>query len=170
MNRINGKKSITGALKGITYEDYLNLKATAARVEKADEIINNANKIIADAQSEVADKLASVVYYGIRLDHLKEEFANQKKKNEEKALDELKQNEDERYGYMQVSARVFKELFEKAKEYKVSFQAKKEDEDNSYIIQTPRSEEPYLAAAIADIKKRIQGDSQAPHNAPRLRR
>ena len=88
----------------------------------------------------------------------------------QKALDELKQNEDERYGYMQVSARVFKELFEKAKEHKVSFQAKKEDEDNSYIIQTPRSEEPYLAAAVADIKKRIQGDSQAPRNAPRLRR
>ena len=211
VNRINGKKSITGALKGITYEDYLNLKATAARVEKADEIINNANKIIADAQSEVADKLASVVFYKIRLDHLKEEFADQQKKNEEqsqqseeklssiqaqiselqkqvaeyekqkaalqrdleeyqKALDELKQNEDERYGYMQVSARVFKELFEKAKENKVSFQAKKEDEDNSYIIQTPKSEEPYLAAAVADIKKRIQGDSQAPRNAPRLRR
>ena len=89
----------------------------------------------------------------------------------QKALDELKQNEDERYGYMQVSARVFKELFEKAKEHKVSFQAKKEDEDNSYIIQTPRSEEPYLAAAVADIKKRIQGDSQSPsRNTPRLRR
>ena len=211
VNRINGKKSITGALKGITYEDYLNLKATAARVEKADEIINNANKIIADAQSEVADKLASVIFYKIRLDHLKEEYANQQKKNEEqsqqsekkvssmkaqiselqkqiaeyeqqkaalqrdleeyqKALDELKQNEDERYGYMQVSTRVFKELFEKAKEHKVSFQAKKEDEDNSYIIQTPKSEEPYLAVAVADIKKRIQGDIQTPRNAPRLRR
>ena len=205
-------KAEEGALKGITYEDYLNLKATAARVEKADEIINNANKIIADAQSEVADKLASVILYKIRLDHLKEEYADQQKKNEEqsqqseeklssmkaqiselqnqvaeyekqkialqrdleeyqKALDELKQNEDERYGYMQVSARVFKELFEKAKEHKVSFQAKKEDEDNSYIIQTPRSEEPYLAAAVADIKKRIQGDSQSPsRNTPRLRR
>lgn len=211
VNRINGKKSITGALKGITYEDYLNLKATAARVEKADEIMNNANKIIADAQSEVDDKLSSVVYYGIRLDHLKEELANQQKENErqskkakeklssmqakilelqnqiteyerqktalqknleeyQRTLDELKQNEDERYGYVRVSSQVFKELVKRADEHKVSCQAKKADENGSFIIQTPRSEEPYLAATIADIKKRIQNESQSPHNTPRLRR
>ena len=207
VNRINGKKSITGALKGITYEDYLNLKATAARVEKADEIMNNANKIITDAQAKAAKEFDSVIYYRLRLAHLKEEFEEQQKQNEEQSqkaeiiqtkiselqnqlpeyeykkrvlqreleeyqrtLDELKKNKDERYSYVQVSAQVLKGLVEKAKEHKIPFQAKKVDEDGSFIIQTPKSEMPYLAAAIADIKKRIQGDSQSPRNPPRLRR
>ena len=207
VNRINGKKSITGALKGITYEDYLNLKATAARVEKADEIMNNANKIITDAQAKAAKEFDSVIYYRLRLAHLKEEFEEQQKQNEEqsqkaeiiqakiselqsqlpeyeykkrvlqreleeyqKTLDELTKNQDDRYCYVQVNSQVFKELAEKAKEHKVSCQAKKVDEDGSFIIQTPKSEMPYLAAAIADIKKRIQGDSQSPRNPPRLRR
>ena len=207
VNRINGKKSITGALKGITYEEYLNLKATAARVEKADEIMNNANKIIADAQAKAAKEFDSVIYYRLRLAHLKEEFEEQQKQNEEqsqkaeiiqakiselqsqlpeyehkkrvlqreleeyqKTLDELAKNQDDRYCYVQVNSQVFKELVEKAKEHKVSCQAKKVDEDGSFIIQTPKSEMPYLAAAIADIKKRIQGDSQSPRNPPRLRR
>ena len=207
VNRINGKKSITGALKGITYEEYLNLKATAARVEKADEIMNNANKIIADAQAKAAEEFDNVIYYRLRLDRLKKEFAKQQKQNEEqsqkaeiiqakiselqsqlpeyeykkrvlqreleeyqKTLDELTKNQDDRYCYVQVNSQVFKELAEKAKEHKVSCQAKKVDEDGSFIIQTPKSEMPYLAAAIADIKKRIQGDSQSPRNPPRLRR
>ena len=85
VNRINGKKSITGALKGITYEDYLNLKATAARVEKADEIMNNANKIITDAQAKAAEEFDNVIYYRLRLDRLKKEFAKQKKQNEEQS-------------------------------------------------------------------------------------
>ena len=207
VNRINGKKSITGALKGITYEDYLNLKTTAARVEKADEVMNNANKIIADAQAKAAEEFDNVIYYRLRLDRLKKEFAEQQKQNEEqsqkaeiiqakiselqnqlteyeykkyvlqreleeyqRALDELAKNQDDRYCYVQVNSQVFKELAEKAKEHKVSCQAKKVDEDGSFIIQTPKSEMPYLAAAIADIKKRIQGDSQSPRNPPRLRR
>ena len=207
VNRINGKKSITGALKGITYEDYLNLKATAARVEKADEIMNNANKIIADAQAKAAEEFDNVIYYRLRLDRLKKEFAEQQKQNEEqsqkaeiiqskiselqnqlpeyeykkyvlqreleeyqRALDELTKNQDDRYCYVQVNSQVFKELVENAKEHKIPFQAKKVDEDGSFIIQTPKSEMPYLAAAIADIKKRIQGDSQSPRNPPRLRR
>ena len=207
VNRINGKKSITGALKGITYEEYLNLKATAARVEKADEIMNNANKIIADAQAKAAEEFDNVIYYRLRLDRLKKEFAEQQKQNEEqsqkaeiiqakiselqsqlpeyehkkrvlqreleeyqKTLDELAKNQDDRYCYVQVNSQVFKELVEKAKEHKVSCKAKKVDEDAGFIIQTPKSEMPYLAAAIADIKKRIQGDSQSPRNPPRLRR
>ena len=88
----------------------------------------------------------------------------------QRTLDELKKNKDERYSYVQVSAQVLKGLVEKAKEHKIPFQAKKVDEDGSFIIQTPKSEMPYLAAAIADIKKRIQGDSQSPRNPPRLRR
>ena len=207
VNRINGKKSIAGALRGITYEEYLNLKATAARVEKADEIMNNANKIIADAQAKAAEEFDNVIYYRLRLDRLKKEFAEQQKQNEEqsqkaeiiqtkiselqnqlpeyeykkyvlqreleeyqRALDELTKNQDDRYCYVQVNSQVFKELVENAKEHKIPFQAKKVDEDGSFIIQTPKSEMPYLAATIADIKKRIQGDSQSPRNPPRLRR
>lgn len=35
VNALNGKKSLTGALKGISYEDYLSLKKTASLVAKA---------------------------------------------------------------------------------------------------------------------------------------
>ena len=193
-----------------TAEQHLqDLKGKVLKAEEVNriEIMNNANKIITDAQAKAAKEFDSVIYYRLRLAHLKEEFEEQQKQNEEqsqkaeiiqakiselqsqlpeyeykkrvlqreleeyqKTLDELTKNQDDRYCYVQVNSQVFKELAEKAKEHKVSCQAKKVDEDGSFIIQTPKSEMPYLAAAIADIKKRIQGDSQSPRNPPRLRR
>lgn len=40
VNTLNGKKTLTGALKGISYEDYLSLKKTASTAEKRKDKIN----------------------------------------------------------------------------------------------------------------------------------
>ena len=58
VKRINAKKSLTGALKGITYEDYLNLKATAERVDQAEQIFAEIDKMIAKAKSEAEQVIA----------------------------------------------------------------------------------------------------------------
>ena len=58
VKRINSKKSLTGALKGITYEDYLNLKATAERVDQAEQIFAEIDKMIAEAKSEAEQVIA----------------------------------------------------------------------------------------------------------------
>ena len=52
VNSLNVQKTLTGALRGITYEECLSLKATASRVEQADEVLAERDKIIADAKSE----------------------------------------------------------------------------------------------------------------------
>ena len=52
VDRLQVQKTVFGALKGITYEECLSLKATAARVEQADEVLSERDKIIADAESE----------------------------------------------------------------------------------------------------------------------
>lgn len=58
VKRINAKKSLTGALKGITYEDYLNLKATAERVDQAEQIFAEIDKMIAKARSKAEQVIA----------------------------------------------------------------------------------------------------------------
>ena len=52
VDRLNVQKTLTGALRGITYEECLSLKATAARVEQADKVLSERDKIIANAESE----------------------------------------------------------------------------------------------------------------------
>ena len=52
VNRLNVQKTLTGALRGITYEECLSLKATAARVEQADKVLSEREKIIANAELE----------------------------------------------------------------------------------------------------------------------
>ena len=58
VKRINAKKSLTGALRGITYEDYLNLKATAERVDQAEQIFAEIDKMIVKAKSEAEQMIA----------------------------------------------------------------------------------------------------------------
>ena len=58
VNRLNGKKTLTGALRGITYEDYLNLKATAERVDQAERILAETDKIIDDANKKAEEVIS----------------------------------------------------------------------------------------------------------------
>ena len=104
VNSLSIKKTATGALRGITYEQCLSLKATAVKVEQADKIIAERDKIIADAKSEGEEIISDAKkqaekerkqfheYKQWSKDALNEYF-DQKKKNDEitKQTDESKE-------------------------------------------------------------------------------
>ncbi|MBQ5563988.1 MAG: hypothetical protein IIT39_11500, partial [Clostridia bacterium] len=104
VNSLSIKKTATGALRGITYEQCLSLKATAVKVEQADKIIAERDKIIADAKSEGEEIISDAKkqaekerkqfheYKQWSKDALNEYF-DQKKKNNEitKQTDESKE-------------------------------------------------------------------------------
>ena len=289
VNAIQGKKSITGALKGISYEEYLSLKKTAEYIDKiqadtqekqekseriiqqkediisnahtvaeniinsaeqqANAIISNTNEVIAKAEQIIqqrkdiisnahavaesiinsakseATQQADMIISGAtqrnnqlkrtigkritdlaeldkRLEQKKNDISNaekiisekkdeqvQAKQQEEqvkRAIDELQKQiaiaekrkadlqseieeyekilreteEDERYGYVEVTPQVFKELFTRAKEHGIPFQSKKNQDNDNYILKFPRSEKKYLAIAIEKAKN-SQNHSQS---------
>ena len=104
VNSLSIKKTATGALRGITYEQCLSLKATAVKVEQADKIIAERDKIIADAKSE-GEKIISDAKKQAEKEHKQfheykqwskdalNEYFDQKKKNDEitKQTDESKE-------------------------------------------------------------------------------
>ena len=246
VNAIQGKKSITGALKGISYEEYLSLKKTAEYIDKIqadtqekqekseriiqqkEDIISNAHtvaeSIINSAKSEatqqadmiisgatqrnnqlkrtIGKRITDLAELDKRLEQKKNDISNaekiisekkdeqvQAKQQEEqvkRAIDELQKQiaiaekrkadlqseieeyekilreteEDERYGYVEVSPQVFKELFTRAKEHGIPFQSKKNQDNDNYILKFPRSEKKYLAIAIEKAKN-LQNHSQS---------
>lgn len=56
VDRLNGKKTLTGAIRGISYEEYKNLKVTAARVEQAEK-----EKIAAEQAAQAIKSKAMVL-------------------------------------------------------------------------------------------------------------
>ena len=56
VNKINVKKTITGGIKGISYEDIINLKATAQKVNEISKMMNESQEKL--KQAEQAEKRA----------------------------------------------------------------------------------------------------------------
>lgn len=56
VNKINFKKTITGGIKGISYEDIINLKATAQKVNEISKMMNESQEKL--KQAERAEKRA----------------------------------------------------------------------------------------------------------------
>ena len=117
VNRLNGKKTLTGALRGITYEDYLNLKATAERVDQAERILAETDKIIDDANKKA------------------EEVISEAKKKAEKLTAEAKSSAENELKNFILYEKCAKEALSKYKKQK------KQNDDISQI--TSQSKEPF---------------------------
>ncbi len=85
VNSLNVQKTLTGALRGITYEECLSLKATASRVEQADEVLAERDKIIADAQSKAIKALDDWYRYKSRADEAYSDYSEKEKQRDEMA-------------------------------------------------------------------------------------
>lgn len=72
---LNGRKSLSGALKGVTYEEYQNLKKTAESVNKAKIAVLNAK---AETKQAKAETSKTEIRYLIEIATLKSELQNQK--------------------------------------------------------------------------------------------
>ena len=94
VNRINGRKTLTGALRGVSWDEFSSLKATAARSDWAEDIIKRsdeikaeaqaeAEKIISDAKEKAAKELEQFHTYKRWSKDALNEYLDQKKKNDE---------------------------------------------------------------------------------------
>ena len=83
VNRLNVQKTLTGALRGITYEECLSLKATASRVEQADEVLAERDKIIDDATSKAVKALDDWYRYKCRADEAYSDYSEKEKQRDE---------------------------------------------------------------------------------------
>ena len=94
VNRINGRKTLTGALRGVSWDEFSSLKATAARSDQAEDIIRRsdeikaeaqaeAEKIISDAKEKAAKELEQFHTYKRWSKDALNEYLDQKKKNDE---------------------------------------------------------------------------------------
>ena len=94
VNRINGRKTLTGALRGVSWDEFSSLKATAARSDWAEDIIKRsdeikaeaqaeAEKIISDAKEKAAKELEQFLTYKRWTKDALNEYSEQKKKNDE---------------------------------------------------------------------------------------
>ena len=137
VDRLQVQKTVFGTLKGITYEECLSLKATAARVEQADKVLSERNKIIASAKSEAEQVISEA-------------------KNEAETIvsDAKSKSEEELHSFFR-----YKDWADKAyKDY--SEKAKQKDEMTGQLQQTRErlSEVERQVSSLEQEKDRIQGE------------
>ena len=210
VNRINGKKTLTGALRGVSWDEFSSLKATAARSDQAEDIIRRsdeikaeaqaeAEKIISDAKEKAAKELEQFHTYKRWTKDALNEYSEQKKKNDEitqqtdkskerlsevqnqitsaeqerdrirqeteslnRTMEQLTQNQDDRYCSFQIELSVFGKLMETAQEYHVAVRTERICDGKTVIVKTSISEKKYLALSIEKARKLVP----PPHAQP----
>ncbi len=210
VNRINGRKTLTGALRGVSWDEFSSLKATAARSDWAEDIIKRsdeikaeaqaeAEKIISDAKEKAAKELEQFLTYKRWTKDALNEYSEQKKKNDEitqqtdkskerlsevqnqitsaeqerdrvrqetesinRTMEQLTQNQDDRYCSFQIELSVFGKLMETAQEYHVAVRTEHVGDGETVIVKTPISEKKYLALSIEKARKLVP----PPHAQP----
>ena len=137
VDKLQVQKTVFGTLKGITYEECLSLKATAARVEQADKVLSERDKIIASAKSEA------------------EQVISEAKSEAETIVSDAKsKSEEELHSFFR-----YKDWADKAyKDY--SEKAKQKDEMTGQLQQTRErlSEVERQVSSLEQEKDRIQGE------------
>lgn len=84
VNALNGKKTLTGGLKGVSYQEYLSLKKTAQRVEKTQKkvqsLTNKLNEVIKERDKALSDN--QTIALGLKMKIAGRESQLQNKLNE----------------------------------------------------------------------------------------
>lgn len=91
VNAIKGKKTLTGGLKGVTYEEYLSLKKTAQNVNKAKRTVKNLKAEVEELKKErnFYKNKAESIDLQTQINHTNEINAIKSKLEKEKQLHEL---------------------------------------------------------------------------------